>query len=286
MKTLIYKSAIIIVFLLSATTFSSRSQTSIKWGKQFGTDKEEYSMNHVIDKNGDIYVCGKTMGDMDGKNSGKNDGFISKVDSLGNFKWTKQFGTDGDEDTQWSAIDNTGCIYITGSTTGVLKDKNFGKEDIFLVKYNPDGKMLWAKQFGTDSTDIGKGIYADNKGFVYITGLTTGKLGKSSFGKSDGFIMKLDRNGNQLFTTQFGTEGDDSSISITGDNDSNIYVCGNTWGDMGAKNKGFIDVFTGQFTNDGNLVRYNQFGSDGFDIVMNLKVDAEKNMYVVGSTSG
>jgi len=286
MKLLFTPKPIVTTLLMSAMAFNVQSQTTLTWGRQIGTDKEEYAMNHVDDGNGNIYICGKTFGNMEGVNQGKNDGYITKIDSLGNTKWTKQFGSAGDDDEQWSAIDQQGNIYITGSTTGDLNGKNAGKEDIFLVKYNADGQLLWTKQLGTDSTDIGKGVYADNKGFVYITGLTMGKLGESSFGKMDGFIIKLDGNGKQLFTTQFGTPGDDSSISITGDNLSTIYVCGNTWGDLGGKSKGFIDVFTGQFTDEGTLIKYNQFGSDGFDITMNLKVDSEKNLYVVGSTTG
>lgn len=286
MNTFINKIAIAIVLIPTTIVFNATSQTKMIWGKQFGTDKAEYAMNHVVDRKGNIYISGKTTGNMDGVNYGKNDGFITKIDSSGNTKWTRQFGTSEDEDEQWSAIDNTGCVYITGSTRGALAGKNQGKEDVFVVKYNPDGKMLWAKQFGTDSTDIGKGIFVDDKGFVYITGITGGKLGQSSFGKNDGFIIKIDRNGNKLFTQQFGSAGDDYSNAITGDNKGNIYVCGSTFGDLATKNKGFMDAFTGQFTDEGKFVKYNQFGSEGFEIAMNLLVDSKKSIYVVGSTSG
>lgn len=277
---------IIVVLILSGFTINAQSQTSFIWGKQFGTDKGEYALNHIVDQNGNIYVSGKTAGDMDGINYGKNDGFITRIDSHGKIKWTKQFGTTEDEDIQWSAIDKAGCVYITGSTTGILKNKNFGKEDVFIVKYNSDGQMLWLKQFGTDSTDIGKGIYIDFKGYVYLTGTTSGKFGKSSLGKSDGFIMKLDNNGNQLFTIQFGTTGDDYSNAITGNKNSSIYVCGSTWGDLGSTNKGMMDAFTGQYTEEGSLVKFNQFGSEGFEIAMDIKVDNENSIYSGGTTSG
>jgi hypothetical protein len=286
MKTFKNKKVIIAILILSTFTLNAISQTSFIWGKQFGTDKGEYALNHVVDQNGNIYVSGKTAGNMDGVNYGKNDGFITKIDSFGTIKWTKQFGTNEEEDIQWSAIDKIDCIYITGSTTGILNDKNFGKEDVFIIKYNSDGQMLWLKQYGTDSTDIGKGIYIDNKGYVYVTGITSGKFGKSSFGKSDGFIMKLDDNGNKLFTIQFGSADDDYSNAITGDNNSSIYLCGSTWGDLGSKNKGMMDAFTAQFTDQGNLVKFNQFGSEGFEIAMDLKVDKENYIFVGGSTSG
>jgi len=264
----------------------SISQTKFIWGKQFGSEKEEYVMNHLIDNKGNIYIAGKTAGTIAGKNSGENDGFLTKIDSSGTVLWQKQFGTSGNEDSQWSAIDNNDNVYITGSTTGDLAGKNRGKEDLFIVKYTPVGTMEWSKQFGTDSIDIAKGICTDNNGFIYVTGLTAGKLGNSSFGKNDGFIMKLDNKGNQIFTLQFGTPGDDLCNSIATGTGSDIFVCGTTWGDLGAKNKGFVDGFTGQFDEKGTLIKYLQFGSDGFDVPMIIKTDEKDNIYVGGMTSG
>jgi len=286
MYNLIKNQWIIVFFLLAMISTNAESQSGFIWGKQFGTVQEEYVLNHVIDQYGNIYVSGKTNGVIDGQNLGKNDGFITKIDSLGNFIWTKQFGTGEDENILWSAIDNKGCVYITGSTKGALSGENFGKEDLFVVKYNPDGQMTWAKQFGTDSTEVGNGIYADNNGYIYLTGTTNGTLGQSSFGKSDGFIMKLDATGNKIFINQFGTPADDSGISITGDGKSTIYVCGSTWGDIAAKNKGMIDAYAGSFTDKGGKIRFTQFGTEGFDIALQLITDDELNIYVGGSTSG
>jgi hypothetical protein len=171
--------------------FPSQSQTSLIWGRQFGTDKEEYARNYVLDQRGNIYVSGYTFGNMDGENAGKKDGFITKLDSLGNIKWSRQFGSSGDEDIQWSATDNNSCVYITGATNGDLNGKNFGKEDIFIVKYDAGGKKLWTKQFGTDRTDIAYGIFSDKKGYLYVCGATLGTLGKSSSDMQDAFIMKM-----------------------------------------------------------------------------------------------
>jgi hypothetical protein len=286
MKKCKIRRTMVIVFLLTTMVNNSNSQSGFMWGRQLGSTKDEYVMNHVIDGTGNIYIAGKTTGIMNEKNNGGNDGFITKIDSLGNIIWTKQFGSDGEEDVLWSAIDNTGCVYITGSTTGILADTKSGKEDIFIVKYNPMGEMEWMRQYGTDSTDVARGIYADSKGSVYLTGMTGGRLGQNSFGKTDAFIMKLDKEGQQLKTLQFGTTGDDCAYAITGSNNSDIFVCGTTWGDIAGKNKGFIDGFTGQFTTGLDPVRYNQFGSEGFDIAMIMHPDNEKNIYVGGSTSG
>jgi hypothetical protein len=286
MKIMIKQKGVIILLLILLSISTARSQSDFIWGKQSGSNREEYVLNHVTDRNKNIYVTGKTTGVISKQNLGRNDGFIIKIDSLNNTIWSRQFGTSEEEDILWSAIDDKGCVYITGSTRGDLSGKNSGKEDIFVVKYNPEGQLQWTKQFGTDSTDIANGIYADTRGYVFITGTTKGILGKSSFGKTDGFIMKLDANGQNIFTNQFGTAGDDYSLAVTGDGDTMIFVCGSTWGDIGAKNSGMLDAFTGSFNDKGEIIKFTQFGTGGFDMALQLTTDDKKNLYIGGSTSG
>lgn len=282
-----FKKFVAVFVLMVIVTSQLHSQSRMIWRKSFGsTNGGEYILNQVIDNSGNLYVAGKTTGDIENINFGKNDGFLTKIDSSGKVVWSRQFGTPEEEDVQWCAIDKTGNIYVTGFTSGDLVGKNSGKEDFFIFKYSQNGQLMWSRQFGSDSTDIAKGIYADSKGDVFITGATGGKLGELSYGKNDAFIMKLDKNGNKIFTKQFGTPGDDFCYSITNGRGSDILVCGTTWGDLGGKNKGFIDAFTGQFTTDGQLIKYNQFGTDGFDIGMIASMDNEKNIYVGGTTSG
>ena len=141
------KKTFLAILVVSVFTNQANSQTNFNWGKLFGSKNDEYVLNHINDANGNIYVTGKTSGVIDTKNFGKNDGFLTKIDSSGNILWAKQFGTPEEENIQWSAMDNLGGIYITGSTTGDLGGKNAGKEDVFVVKYKTDGKLLWTKQF-------------------------------------------------------------------------------------------------------------------------------------------
>jgi hypothetical protein len=275
--------------LITSFLFSSMSATEgqdIVWGKMLGSDNEEYALNHVTDKDGNIYVSGKTTGVIDGTNAGMNDGFLIKLDGNGNKLWSAQFGSSGDEDIQWSAIDNNANIYITGFTKGSLSGNNKGKEDVFVVKYNKDGKQEWLKQIGTDSTDIAKGIYADNKGFIYVTGSTNGSMGKKNPGKSDGILIKLDEKGNIIKTLQFGTSGDDLANSVTGGTKDDLFICGTTWGDLGGKNAGFIDGFISHLTANLEKTEYFQFGTAGFDIPLVLVSDMYNNIFVGGSTSG
>jgi hypothetical protein len=225
------------------------------------------------------------MGSMDSQNLGENDGYIIKIDSLANTVWSKQFGTAGNDDVQWSAIDEKGCVYITGITAGSMEGTNKGKEDIFVVKYNPDGRLAWTRQLGTDSTDMAQGIYADKKGGIYIAGGTMGLMGEKSFGSMDGIIVKINEAGETVYVTQFGTPGNDDAVGISGDGKS-VFITGTTWGDLGGKSQGMIDAFAGIFSEAGKPVRFVQFGTDGFDVGLQIKSDDENNLYLGGSTSG
>jgi hypothetical protein len=271
--------------LLLLSALSLRSQ-NLLWSKILGSEGEEYTLNHLTDMNNNVYVSGKTTGSVDGQNLGQNDGFLMKLDNSGKIIWKRQFGSDKEDDVQWSAIDNNGNVYLAGFTLGSFGSKNKGKEDIFIVKYDPAGKLIWQKQFGTDSTDIAKGICIGKEGSVYITGGTNGTLGERSSGKSDCFVMKCDVNGNILSSLQFGTPEDDLGYSIAAGNGSGIFLCGTTWGSISGKNHGFIDCFTAHMTGDLIETSFNQFGSDGFDIALVLHPDKENNLYVGGSTSG
>lgn len=273
----------VLFILIFSNTYS---QTCFIWGRQYGTDKEEYVMGHVIDHSGNIYISGWTAGSIAGQNAGMNDGFITRYDSTGNIVWSKQFGSAGNENITWSAIDMAGNVYITGSTSGDLASKNAGKEDVFVAKFNPEGKMEWLKQAGTDSTDVANGICTDKKGFVYLTGQTMGKLGKTSFGNSDAFIIKLDPMGNILIKEQTGTPQNDFAMAITADDNDGLYICGSTMGAFSSSNKGMLDAFVIRFNENGDLVQTIQFGTPGIEMALQILTDDEHNIYVAGSTTG
>jgi|ERR1035437_3490454 hypothetical protein len=262
-KNNVVNTKIVLTFILLSFCVSGiKAQTNFVWGKQFGTSKNEYAITPVADQNGNVYISGSTSGNLSGENHGKTDGYVTKIDSIGNIVWTKQFGSGEDDKVNWLAMDKKGNLYAVGTTKGILHDKNYGHEDIMVVKLDNSGNIEWQKQYGTDSTDIGNSIFVDTQGNIYVTGSTKGIMGKSSFGKSDGVILKLDTKGNQLFISQFGAPGDNMCTGITGDDASNIYVCGFTTGDLAAKNKGKYDAFIGKFDNQGKQIRLFQFGTD------------------------
>jgi hypothetical protein len=262
------------------------SQTNFIWGRQFGTEEDEVGLNAVSDQAGNVYIAGNTQGSLSGNKYGNSDGFLTKLDSNGTILWTKQFGTKENDMIKWVTVDNINNIYLVGLTNGCVNTKSYGMADIWIVKFDSSGRIAWQQQYGTDSIDAGNGIYVNEKGEIFVSGITKGTLGSSSLGKTDCFILKLDIDGKILFARQFGTVEDDNCNGITGDTASTIFVCGGTYGDLSAKNKGKTDSFIGLFDTNGKQIKIFQFGTDNYDMASQARVDKEGNIYIGSSTGG
>lgn len=274
------KNILLILFFLQSIC-ALNAQADFIWGKQFGTDKDEKTRNLIVDSSGNIYIVGKTKGIIGTENFGKNDGFITKIDSAANILWSKQIGSVGDDELSHVAVDETGNIYATG-----FIDDTKNNQDILVIKLDGDGNIVWQKQFGTDSTDVGGNIIVDTNGGIYITGTTRGMMGITAKGQDDCFILHLDNNGNQLNVLQFGTSGNDSGQGITIGQNSNIYICGATDGNIASENSGKLDIFWGIFSKEFKQLDMRQFGTKEGDYAAEIKTDSKNNIYIVGGTEG
>ena len=71
--------------------------------------------------------------------------------------------------------DAFGCTFVTGDTSGDFGQgsPNLGERDAYLVKYNPDGDMMWLYPLGTEVLDSGSCLTVDAQGNCYVSGQTT-----------------------------------------------------------------------------------------------------------------
>ena len=70
----------------------------------------------------------------------------------------------------------------------------------------PATPRLWTRQFGTSGYDFARAVAVDPEGNVYVAGRTEGALpGQVSSGDFDAFVRKYDRDGDEVWTRQFGT---------------------------------------------------------------------------------
>ena len=93
-----------------------------------------------------------------------------------NWQWAKSAGGTGYESSTGVCTDASGNVFITGLffsptiTFGTTTLTNAGGMDIFIVKYDATGNVLWAKSAGGVYGERGQSVCTDASGNVFITG--------------------------------------------------------------------------------------------------------------------
>jgi hypothetical protein len=262
----------------------------IAWTAQFGTRHPDDANGAVIDPSGNLFVIGQTAGEFPGqKNAGMIDGFIRRYDTSGAEVWTRQFGTADRDIPKGVTLDDAGNVYMVGQTFGSLPGKtSAGGWDAFLRKYSPAGDEVWTTQFGGGGAESAASVRIDRAGNAYVVGGTRAALpGQTNIGDFDGFLVKFDAAGNQVWARQFGTTVEDYTLAVTLDHDGSPVVAGETSGLLaGAAAAGGLDGFVRQYDRDGNVVWTRQFGSALDDYAVGASVGPNGDVLAVGTTTG
>ena len=255
--------------------------------QQFGTNQDDVAYGIAMDSSGNIYVTGSTGGDLGATSAGGLDIFLTKFDSSGNRIFTQQFGTNQDDIGHGVVVDNSGNIYITGSTKGILGSSSLGLLDVFLAKFNSSMVNQFIVQFGSDRDDVGYSIALSGTDNIYITGSTGGNLpGNTSSGLTDIFLAKFNSSGANQFLHQLGTTGRDVGNSVAVDSVGYVYVVGSTEGGLlGNSAFGLSDIFLVKFNSPGVTQFARQLGTPGKDIAYGLAIQGT-GIYITGSTEG
>ncbi len=233
-----------------------------------------------------VYVAGSTEGVLPGQTgAGGPDAFLRKYDRAGAVAWTLQFGTPAGDSALAVAADPSG-VYVAGGTGGTFPGQTrAGDYDAYLQKYDPNGTLVWTRQFGTVAGDDARAVAADGSG-AYVAGLTTGTFpGQTSAGGADAYLQKYDQDGTLIWTRQFGTSGTDEPRGLAADG-SGAYVAGLTDGTLpGQVNAGSQDAFLWKFDGSGNDAWTREFGTSATDIANGVAITGS-HVYVVGYTQG
>src|SRR5258705_6888331 len=190
--------------------------------------------------------------------------------------WTAQFGTRYPDDADGLTIDPAGNLYVIGQTSGELPgQKSAGMIDAFLRRYDPTGREVWTRQFGSDERDLPKGVALDDSGNIYVVGQTFGTLpGQTSAGGWDAFIRKYNPAGDEMWTRQFGGGGGESAAAVRVDHAGNAYVVGGTRAALpGQTNIGDYDAFITKWDAAGKPLWVRQFGTVGEGYALAVTLD-------------
>ena len=187
------------------------SEGTLLWSRTISTPTEDVSMGTVTDSFGNTVVSGYTRGELTGTaNVGGLDAFLVKFSPSGSELWRQQFGSLGDDVVLALTTDEEGNIYLTGQTSGtLLGHQSTGGTDLFVVKYDTEGRLQWSQQWGAGRHDLGAEISVDVQGQLNLLGL---RVSENQNTEVEYFYARLDSStGDLLLTLPLQTNAPDAS---------------------------------------------------------------------------
>jgi hypothetical protein len=329
------------VFYLTSTTdsdvfiFKLDSMGNFVWAKAIGAVSPNITTMSLsnfiaVDALGNVYTTGEFSYSFDFDPGagvftltavGGYNGFISKLNSLGEFVWAKIIGegissSHGSEVSPKSiALDTSDNIYTTGSFYGGVADFDPGvgvfnlipglSNDSFILKLDSSGNFVWAKQMVEASTQdksdssIGGSIKIDKSNNVYTAGYFSNTVdfdpGVDVFNLTSGgmFISKLNSNGDFIWAKSLGGASYGYTTCLDLDALGNIYIAGG-FSDTADFDPGIGvfnlicppsndgDLFISKLNSNGDFVWAKAISGIGFENSLTIALDNANNVYLTG----
>ncbi len=177
--------------------------------------------------------------------------YLVRTDAAGNLVWSNAYGGAGWEYLFAVAETADGGFVAAGYTTST----GAGSMDMYLLRVDAQGNLLWERTFGGAGIDVAQGVAVDSQGDLVLAGYTH----SSGAGENDVFIVKTDAEGNELWSQVRGGEESDAAMDVLVDNQGNYLVAGAS-GSFEAENR---DVYVLKLSPDGNIFWEQLYGHHG-----------------------
>ncbi len=171
---------------------------------------------------------------------GNQDICLIKTDSSGNILWTKSYGGGNTEVSRSISLTTDQGYIIAGVTTSF----GAGGEDVYLIRADSSGSVLWTKTYGGAGDDAAYSVRQTVNGGYIIAGITN----SFGFGNDDVYVINTDASGNLLWSKTYGGTGAELAYSIQNTNDGGYIIAGSTKS-FGAGNE---DVYLIKMDSTGN----------------------------------
>jgi hypothetical protein len=235
---------------------------------------------------------------------------VALSDSPEFLKVKQALSTDGSHGTGVAIDSTTQDIIVTGYFSGEAifdntKLSSLGQSDIYLTRYDSNGKLLWAKQTGGSNSDIANAVAIDTSGKIVIIGEF---LGSATFGKgeqnetilnstsNDMFVAMYESSGNLLWARNAGAVSGSYAYGygVAFDGNGNVYVTGKFYGTIfsGANqitsaSGNFWNVFIAKYNLLGNLQWTKKTSGSGESVIIGNGIATDgSGVLITGSFNG
>lgn len=274
--------------LLDVWIVKINSKGDIEWENNFGSPDYDYCYNlHQTRDLGYIMAGFRSLDDM-GNDS--TDAWIMKLNNSGDIEWQKIFnGSKNDYAPSIQETNDGGFIYMVNSSS---EDGdfigNYGGSDIWVVKSNAKGEIIWKKNYGGSNFDWGNSILQTKDGGYIISGRTCSNDidVTENNGEDNAWIFKLDSIGNIEWKKNYGGSKSDYFKSIYPTNDKGYIIVGGSNSNDGdlSNNNGDRDYWIVKIEQTGTIKWQKNFGGSADDLAWDVLQTNDGGYIISGKT--
>lgn len=270
---------------------------TLQWQKCLGGSGQEFEPYALQTSEGGYVMACTTLsndGDVEGLHSDTwEDYWIAKLDALGEIQWQKCFGGFYDDHVGSVRQATDGGFVVCGITTssdGDVLGYHGGTSagDMWLLKLDSTGNLLWQKTLGGTSGDIGLSVQLTNDGGYIACGAASSADGDVSgvHGGLDAWVVKLDEAGAVQWTKALGGIGTEKAWDIAQCTDGGyIVLCesDSTDGDVTGTH-GMIDYWVVKLDPSGELQWQRALGGTHNEYPYSMYQTANGGCVIAGTT--
>lgn len=259
------KLLITLTVIISITKISSAQVT---FQKAIGGPGSDYGASVQQTNDGGYVIAGNTSS----FGAGSTDAYLIRTNANGDTLWTKTYGgTDAD---MASCVKQTadGGFIMTGSTTSF----GAGFQDVYLIKTDGNGNLLWSKAYGGALSDEGFSVQQTDDGGYIIAGYTT----SFGAGSNDFYLIRTNALGDSLWTRTYGGIYPEWCNSVEQTGDAGYIISGYT----SSFGSGSNDIYLVKTDSAGNLQWSKTYGGTSADEAGFIRQTSDGG-YIIGGWS-
>ncbi|MEO0136911.1 MAG: T9SS type A sorting domain-containing protein [candidate division WOR-3 bacterium] len=241
------------------------------WTKAYGGPHNDYGRSIQQTSDGGYIIAGGTCSFGQGTPTYWNI-YLIKTDNQGDTTWTKVYGEDGFvDDIAYSVIQTTDGGYLICGCTGLHP-----QYDLYLIKTDSNGNVLWTKKYGGTGQEIGYSVIESNGSY-----LAAGYTNSYPPNPSNFYLLKLNPTGDTIWTKKYDLGGDEHGHCIKEAYDGGYIITGFTY----LPNQYAQDICLVRIDFNGDVIWTKIFQkADHFDDAVEIQRTDDNGYIIVGYT--
>ncbi|HHW43730.1 MAG TPA: hypothetical protein GXX25_07980 [Desulfotomaculum sp.] len=240
------------------------------WEQNFGGQYCDYAWSVRQTKDGGYILAGGT----ESFGAGIYDVYLIKLDSSGQELWEKTYGGKG-SDCGYAVLElDDGGYLIAGNTESFGN----GNADIYLLRTDPNGQLIWQKTYGGKGSDYAWSLAPCRDGSYVIAGE------KEVAGRQGNILaaclIKVDRDGNELWEKTYGDGSAGSIYAVYQEGDGGHVLAGKK-----ESTGGGYDIYLVKTDKNGDSVWEKTTSGSGFNCACSI-VPGKDGEYVLAGRKG